>query len=349
MSMAAIRAGGPSVGLPEGVFLAPLGRRVAAFAIEAVVPYLLVLLAGILLLAGAPGWLVVLLYLLPLAWAVLLWWMYATRAAGPGMRLMHLQVVGMRDGRPIGWWRALLRALILSICCGVLVLGIVLLVLMLRQVRRQGWHDLAADSVVIEERTLAPRRTEPGIEPLTSAPVSPSAGPGPAGPGSTRTADETDEGNEAAEEERRARHAAISEDDPPPPPATSIRGDAAPMPSGPSSSSTGPAWYAILDDGRELPITGLLLLGRNPAPRPGEEDAELIKVVDEARTVSKTHLSLDVDGTGVVVADRGSTNGSAITDPNGVYQLLTAGQPVRLAADGYLVSVGSHHIRINRR
>jgi hypothetical protein len=107
-------------------------------------------------------------------------------------------------------------------------------------------------------------------------------------------------------------------------------------------------WYAVLDDDQELPITRLILFGRNPQPRPGEEDALLVKVVDEARTVSKTHLALFVDSRGVLVADRGSTNGSAVTDPYGIYQLLTADEPVRLPTEGYLVSFGNHQLRIVR-
>ena len=47
-----------------------------------------------------------------LGWAVLLWYMLAVRAATPGMRLMKLQLVGFLDGRPIGWGRVLLRAVV---------------------------------------------------------------------------------------------------------------------------------------------------------------------------------------------------------------------------------------------
>lgn len=363
MSMA-IRPGGPAIGLPEGVHLAPLGRRIAAFAIDALVPYLLIVLGGIVLASGGPGGLALVLYLLPLAWAVLLWWMYANRAAGPGMRLLNLQVVGMRDGRPIGWSRALLRALVLTVCAAFVVPAAILLVLMLRQLRRQGWHDLAVDSVVIEERQLAPKRTADAAADPVAAPI-----PGTAAATPTATPAEsvdlveeepapdqpitdepiTDEPADAVSpadaEPLRARRATTDEEPAPPSDEdddTGVDQIAAPV-------ATGPAWYATLGDGRELQLTGLTLLGRNPVPRSGEEGAELIKIVDEARTVSKTHLSLDVDDSGVLVTDRGSTNGSAITDPHGVYQLLAADQPVRLAADGYQISFGSHHLRITQR
>ena len=48
------------------------------------------------------------------AWAILVWAQRATRAAGPGMRLDSLQVVGLSDGRPIGWGRVLLRWLVFA-------------------------------------------------------------------------------------------------------------------------------------------------------------------------------------------------------------------------------------------
>jgi pSer/pThr/pTyr-binding forkhead associated (FHA) protein len=108
-------------------------------------------------------------------------------------------------------------------------------------------------------------------------------------------------------------------------------------------------WTVILDGDREIPVTRLTLFGRNPQPRPGEDDAQLIKVVDEARTVSKTHLAINVDSRGVFVTDRGSTNGSAVTDPQGVYNLIAAEQPVRLGGEGYVVSFGNHHLRLVRR
>ena len=76
-------------------------------------------------------------------------------------------------------------------------------------------------------------------------------------------------------------------------------------------------WEAVLDDGRRLTVDGLVLLGRNPQPQPGEEDAQLIKIADETRTVSKLHLAIGVDEAGLYVVDRGSTNGSTVTNPSG--------------------------------
>lgn len=373
-----VRVGGHAVGLPEGVYLAPLGRRLAAFAIDALLPYVLVLIAAVTVITDGPGWLTMILYAVPALWVLLLWWMVATRAAGPGMRLLGLQVVGLHDGRPIGFARALLRAVIIAVLTATVVGLIVMATLMLLQARRQGWHDRAVDSVVIEERPLAPPKPRPKAV-QKAAPERPSRTgerielreePEPVDDHRPAEAGGDDHGPDAAPA---AEAAATSDAGPAPsvvpapaaPPAPADHGapaadhriapvadpvgaDDRSEPPAPAAPPPDQGWVIILEDGREIPINRLVLIGRNPQPRPGEEDARLIKIIDEARTVSKTHLAINVDARGVVVTDRRSTNGSAVTDPNGTYELLTADEPRRIPRPGYLISFGKHHVRIGR-
>jgi hypothetical protein len=125
--------------------------------------------------------------------------------------------------------------------------------------------------------------------------------------------------------------------------------DAAPpvaVPAPVPAAATPGRWRLELD-GRALTVERLVLLGRNPQRGPGEEDAELLKVKDEARTVSKTHIAIGVDAQGLFVVDRGSTNGSAVTDPHGVYRLLRADEPVRIDA-GWVVAFGAHEVKVAR-
>jgi len=106
-------------------------------------------------------------------------------------------------------------------------------------------------------------------------------------------------------------------------------------------------WVIALDDGRQVSLTGLVLLGRAPAPRPGEQVAELIAVSDNSRTVSKTHIAVGVDSKGVFIMDRGSTNGSAIATPTGKYEPCAAGDLVRVR-EGQIISFGDHRMEIRR-
>jgi pSer/pThr/pTyr-binding forkhead associated (FHA) protein len=106
-------------------------------------------------------------------------------------------------------------------------------------------------------------------------------------------------------------------------------------------------WSILLDDGRRIAVEGLVLLGRNPQPKAGEEDAQLIKIADETRTVSKSHLAVGVDAGGIYIVDRGSTNGSTVSTTNGMSSRCRAGEMVRVG-DGAIVSIGDHWLEITR-
>ena len=106
-------------------------------------------------------------------------------------------------------------------------------------------------------------------------------------------------------------------------------------------------WSILLDDGRRIALDGLVLLGRNPQPKAGEEDAQLIKIADETRTVSKSHLAVGVDRDGVYVVDRGSTNGSTVSTTNGMSTRCKADELVRVG-EGAIVSFGDHWLEITR-
>ncbi|HET9873691.1 MAG TPA: FHA domain-containing protein [Propionibacteriaceae bacterium] len=106
-------------------------------------------------------------------------------------------------------------------------------------------------------------------------------------------------------------------------------------------------WIAVLDDGRQIEVEGVVLLGRNPRGRPGEDDAQLIKIADATRTVSKTHLALGADAHGMYVMDRGSTNGSTVTSAGGVCTPCPPGDIIEVQ-EGNIVSIGDHWLEIRR-
>ena len=105
--------------------------------------------------------------------------------------------------------------------------------------------------------------------------------------------------------------------------------------------SDGPARAVLrLWSGEDVTLTGFALLGRNPVRRDDEPLPEqVITVPDQRRSVSKTHLSAGVDVAGLWVRDRGSTNGTVITLPDGAQVICAPGQQVRVPV-GATVSFG---------
>src|SRR5215203_1587930 len=392
-----------TTGLPPGVEVGALGKRFLAHLIDRLVPALLIA-AGIYFgpkVGGEPGFLIqVAAVVLTLAWVLFVWWGFAVRAAGPGMRLMRLQLVGFYDGRPIGWTRFLLRALVLAALYATVLGLLLMLIFLVMHPRKQGWHDLLVHAVVIKQRALAPRKPaaeqrrqadaitpeqhkqlagtaayggQPHSAPQPLAPpagvggqspASPAAGPAP---GAAQPSREpyagivpgtesggyppapTGELGRSAEPNPYSRPPTAERAAEPPQPLIPPAGVGAP-PAGaatfaaganangqPAGENAGPAgdrpapneaagltrispsiavpesartdgqtgWFIVLDDGREIDITGLVLLGRNPHAQPGEEDAQLIKIADETRTVSKSHLAIATDRDGAFLVDRG--------------------------------------------
>lgn len=332
--MARAGTGGPEIGLPPGVEVGPLGSRFVAYLIDRSVPAIVGGIAGVLFsqYPAQRTLIAVIAAVLVLAWGLLVWQMYAVRAAGPGMKLMKLQLVGYTDGRPVGWGRFFLRWLVLTLLAATGIGLLFMVIFLILHPRRQGWHDLAADSVVIKQRALAPPKPEEApaaaIAPVESEAAGPLVEEVPPMPAEPEPAQAAVHEPEVETPEQQPVAAAAMEFD----------SDRRPLDEG---------WVAVLDDGRHIEVHGLILLGRNPQPRAGEEDAQLIKVADETRTVSKSHLALNVDGNGMYVMDRGSTNGSTVTLQDGEAQPCPPGDLISVHP-GAVVSFGDHWLEVRR-
>jgi uncharacterized RDD family membrane protein YckC len=414
-------------GLPPGVEVAPLGKRFVAYLINCLVPAVVSLALFLLLPTSSGGLRTTLLVVgaaIDIGWLILVWYLLAVHAASPGLRAMKLQLVGFLDGRPIGWGRVFVRALVFWALYVTVIGLLVMLIMMLRHPRRQGWHDLAATAVMIKERVLAPAvqpaRAAVAVQQSPSAqvgnaaqpqqngarvPMLPSYGTGeaygspgsPLPPGSLAPSPgvagnpggspsyvpagapqagpgEAYGGNAYATPYPGAPY--VPQQPYGPGEMYSPGQQSGPQPpsqnGSPSSSSPGyqampgqaaqsfaaetalagrspyvQNWSILLDDGRRIPLEGLVLLGRNPQPKAGEEDAQLIKIADETRTVSKSHLAVGVDAGGVYVVDRGSTNGSTVSTTNGMSERCKAGEMVRVG-EGAIISIGDHWLEITR-
>lgn len=373
-----------TTGLPPGVEPGQLGQRFVAYLIDIALP----LVASLLLILVVPNVsgsgrivLTVVLVVIMVAWAAYLVFRLGKFAATPGMAAMKLQVVGFYDGRPIGYSRAFIRAVILILLSASVIGVIIMGVLMVLHPRHQGWHDLAVQSVLIKQRELAPTlktdadsaarvdqaaatppvsTTPVPLNPPTSpnnplepadldAPSSPESAPesGLVEPAEGKTVQPA--GDEASDLEASDLEASDPEaadhegaDDGSTAEAAGEKGTSDDKPAQAEAQ-----WRAVLDDGRHIVVDGLVLLGRNPQPQPGEEDAQLIKIADETRTVSKSHLAIGLDATGLFVVDHGSTNGSTVTTPSGISTRCGVGDIV-YAVNGTIVSLGDHWLEIRR-
>ena len=92
-------------------------------------------------------------------------------------------------------------------------------------------------------------------------------------------------------------------------------------------------------------MTRALVFGRSPSPVTLRPDATLVPVVDAAKSVSKTHAIVDVDGAGLAVTDLHSTNGVSVTHPDGSRDDLEPGGRAALP-DGCTLRLGEFAIDV---
>lgn len=106
----------------------------------------------------------------------------------------------------------------------------------------------------------------------------------------------------------------------------------------PEATPTGPApaaagWQLGLPDGVVIPVTGALLLGRDPVRFGAWTTAVLIALEDPEKSVSKTHAALEQKGDGLQVTDLHSTNGVFLTGTAGAEIALEPGESTTITAD----------------
>ncbi|HEY0185855.1 MAG TPA: RDD family protein [Cellulomonas sp.] len=116
-------------------------------------------------------------------------------------------------------------------------------------------------------------------------------------------------------------------------------------PGGPlGAARAGAAGWAVRQpDGTLLALDVPLLVGRHPDPSPG---VRVLAVPDPGRSVSKTHLMIGRDDDGPWVVDRGSTNGTLVTLPDGQRIICLPDRRVRLA-EGSVIAFGDHALTID--
>jgi uncharacterized RDD family membrane protein YckC len=243
----------------------------------------------------------------------------------PGKAVAGLRLVDTATEQPIGVGRAMLRGLVLGLAAVPFGFGLAALAwtsVADRSRLRRGWHDRLVSSIVVDVRPLpvveevedeGPRH----VVNLTAMRLAP-----------PRTSDPAVALAVPARASGRPRHAA-------------------PRPWELPASRPTSAWTLVFDSGERVDVDTLVLVGRSPDPRLGEQGARLVALPSTDLSVSKTHVQVVVATDGaLVVTDCGSTNGSTLVR-QGTPRHLTPGRPATLL-EGDLVLLGDRTMRVER-
>ncbi|WP_156369914.1 FHA domain-containing protein [Frigoribacterium sp. Leaf164] len=91
--------------------------------------------------------------------------------------------------------------------------------------------------------------------------------------------------------------------------------------------------------GESVTVDGSGLLGRSPAPQPGERFDQLVRIVDPGKSVSKTHLEFGQEFGALWISDRWSGNGTVVRPLDQPARRVEPGTRVRVAR-GTRVEIG---------
>ena len=379
--------GAPDPAYAAGLGLRPAGagRRCAAFAIDlaayallctpAVIGVLMVLppafesgsLDAAALLDAVDGALVLLLVGQGLAtvFGLVQLILHGRRGVTLGKAIMGLRSVDAATFARPGFWRVVLRALVLQLSTALLVVvGPALLFasgLWDPERRGRSWLDRIARAWVVDARgALDPvdvkamrhaRKAYEAPERVDAAPLPSLATIGGA-PTAFVPVQRSNSGVVSGSPEA-ARWA------PPPsapplsaspldaPPATAPPALAVPDPPGTlAPASPRPRATSLhFDDGAVVPVPRAALLGRDPEARACEHVDLLLPLADPSMQLSKTHAAFGVDpADGFWMLDRGSSNGTRATTPAGEL-VLAPGSRTSIPL-GSTISVGGRTFRV---
>lgn len=106
-------------------------------------------------------------------------------------------------------------------------------------------------------------------------------------------------------------------------------------------------WALIAPNGETVDLTSsVVILGRRPGPDAAHPDAQLVPIVDETRTVSKTHARLELRGDTWYVTDLESTNGVLFATLMGTEVEAPPGEEIEAGERFFL---GDAEVRLTRR
>lgn len=105
-------------------------------------------------------------------------------------------------------------------------------------------------------------------------------------------------------------------------------------------------WELVPPGGAPVAISSeVVILGRRPSADGAYPSAQLLPLIDETRTVSKTHARLELTQDGWVITDLASTNGVLLTTEDGAEQEAASGVPLPV---GERFHLGDAEVRLRR-
>jgi len=113
-----------------------------------------------------------------------------------------------------------------------------------------------------------------------------------------------------------------------------------------ASRGHGERYVLQFSTGESVVVAGTGLIGRNPAPEPGEYVDELVSIFDVGKSVSKSHVEFGQEGGRFWVSDRYSTNGTVVRQPDadavrcvpGKRYVIARGTRVEIGEQFFIVS-----------
>lgn len=106
-------------------------------------------------------------------------------------------------------------------------------------------------------------------------------------------------------------------------------------------------WVVDVGDGRRVPLTGTVYLGRDPVALDTTLGALCVPILEQQKSMSKTHARLQLRGDRIEVTDLHSTNGTVVVTSDGGSTRLSPGVPVLVESDA-TVQLGDVSVRVSQ-
>lgn len=322
-----------------GLVAAAPGVRTWAFLIDALVVVLLASPAAVGLLVDL-GWVSTLLVIigagLPTVFCVIQLALHGRRGVTVGKASMRLRSVRLDDyGRP-GFWRVVLRAVVLTASNVIPVIGpLVLLTSNLWHPRGRSVLDRVAGCWLLDVRAGIDPFDETAMRRARRALEEPLRDVSEHLPSLATVA----AGERPVLDDRRSRAGIVGVSRQSWTERADVPAAAVPAVSDPAAP------FLVFEDGSTIIVPSYGFIGRMPEAPPGRPADVLVTLEDPQRLLSKTHLAFGVEAGTVWLLDQGSINGTAVVAADGSDSPLPA--RTRVPVDhGTVVRVGSRMFQV---